>query len=326
MKGLLLLFLLPLAAIAQQQLPQQPAQVKQPAQIKQPAQPQQPAQVKQTAQPQQTTQPPLQLNGKVRSKNTSEILANVTISNKTLGKHNFSDLGGNYRITARPGDTLIVSCATYHADTLLITPSMLGTETTLLLSENAVTLPSVSVTESNYQKDSAGRHEDYAWLLDKKHPVKLMNEKRPGDGPGLSFSPLGYYSKDEVRKRRLKKRLKQEEEDYFVDFRFPRERVGALTGLKGDSLSQFMIRFRPTYKFCRSANTMDMLLYINDKLVSFRKGFSQFPDHPRSLDLAKGANPAKDPHLAKSSNLAKGPNLPKPPRAVIPINLPSGQC
>jgi hypothetical protein len=290
MKGLPLFFLLPLAAIAQQQLPQQQLP-QQPTQVKQPAQVKQPTQVKQTAQPQQTTQPPLQLTGKVRSKNTSEILANVTISNKTLGKHNFSDLGGNYRITARPGDTLIVSCATYHADTLLITPSMLGTETTLLLSENAVTLPSVSVTESNYQKDSAGRHEDYAWLLDKKHPVKLMNEKRPGDGPGLSFSPLGYYSKDEVRKRRLKKRLKQEEEDYFVDFRFPRERVGALTGLKGDSLSQFMIRFRPTYKFCRSANTMDMLLYINDKLVSFRKGFSQFPDREKFRGLAKAPSP-----------------------------------
>jgi hypothetical protein len=39
-----------------------------------------------------------------------------------------------------------------------------------------------------------------------------------------------------------------------------------------------MIRYRPTYKFCRTANTMDMLLYINDKLVAFRKGFSNFPD------------------------------------------------
>jgi len=216
------------------------------------------------------SQPP-QLTGKMRSKNTNEIISDVTISNATLGKHNISDLGGNYRITARPGDTLIFSSAGYHPDTLLITPSMLNTETTIYLAENVVAMPSIKVTESNYQKDSIQRREEYAWLLNKKHPVKLWNEKRAGDAPGLNFSPIGYYSKEEVRKRRLKKRLLQQEEDYYIDSKFSRARVAALTGLKGDSLNQFLIRYRPGYKWCRSANAEDILLYINDKLVLYRK-------------------------------------------------------
>lgn len=233
------------------------------------------AMAQQQVQPPQSSQPSAHLSGKIRLQSTNEILANITVSNRALGQHNISDMGGNYRIAARPGDTLVFTSAGYLNDTLLINMDMLAADYTVYLREKVVALPAVKVTEnSSYQLDSLQRHEDYAWLLEKKHPVKLWNEKRPGDDPGLSFSPIGYYSKGEVAKRRLKKRLKQEEEDYYVDFRFPRARVSQLTGLRGDSLDMFMIRFRPTYKWCRDANTMDILLYINDKLVLFRKGSS----------------------------------------------------
>jgi hypothetical protein len=248
--------LIPATAISQKSpLPQQPPQAPKPSRQLQP--------------------PPAHLSGKIRQENSNDILAGVTVSNRAIGQHNISDLGGNYRIAARPGDTLIITSAGYLNDTLPVSRDMLDSEYTVYLREKVVTLPAVKVTETNtYQLDSLHRHEDYAWLLDKKHPVKLWNEKRPGDGPGLSFSPIGYFSKGEVSKRRLKKRLKQEEEDDYIDYRFPRARVSMLTGLRGDSLDMFMIRFRPTYQWCRSANTMDILLYINDKLVLFRKGSS----------------------------------------------------
>lgn len=246
--------LVPVTALSQQSPPQRAGQ---------PSQPPKPA------------QPPSHLSGKIRQGTSDDILAGVTVSNRALGQHNISDLGGNYRIAARPGDTLIITSAGFLNDTLPVSREMLYSEYTVYLHEKVVTLPSVKVTETNsYQLDSLQRHEDYAWLLDKKHPVKLWNEKRPGDGPGLSFSPIGYFSKGEVSKRRLKKRLKQEEEDDYIDYRFPRARVSMLTGLRGDSLDMFMLRFRPTYQWCRTANTMDILLYINDKLVLFRKGSS----------------------------------------------------
>jgi len=234
----------------------------------------------QPRQSQQSSQAQAHLSGRIRLQSSNEILAGVTVSNRGLGQHNISDMGGNYRIAARPGDTLVFTSAGYLNDTLLVSQDMLAAEYTVYLHEKVVALPAVKVTETNgYQLDSLHRHEDYAWLLDKKHPVKLWNEKRPGDGPGLSFSPIGYYSKGEVSKRRLKKRLKQEEEDYYIDYRFPRAKVSMLTGLRGDSLDMFMIRFRPTYRWCRTANTMDILLYINDKVVLFRKGSSWVGGH-----------------------------------------------
>ena len=213
-----------------------------------------------------------QLSGRVRARDSSELLAGVTVRNMTLAVHNISDMGGNFRIRARPGDTLLFSIVGYRTDTLIVSGSMLASDFAVYLATNAVTLPTVKITESNYQQDSIERHQEYSWLLDKKHPVKLWNEKRPGDGPGLSFSPIGYYSKGEVNKRRLKKRLREEERDYYIDFKFPRVRVAQLTGLKGDSLQLFLIRYRPSYEFCRRASAMDMLLYINDKLVLFKQG------------------------------------------------------
>lgn len=215
------------------------------------------------------------VSGKVRLFSSNEILSGVNVSNRGLGEHNISDLGGNYRIAARMGDTLILSSAGYLTDTILVNADMLaagGDGYTIFLHEKVVALPSVEISKNSYQVDSLERREEYAWLLNKLHPVKLWNEKREGDGPGLSFSPLGYYSKEEVRKRKLKKRLKEEEEDYYIDYKFPRTKVAQLTGLRGDSLQQFMIRYRPTYQWCRAANSMDVLLYINDSLVLFRKG------------------------------------------------------
>ncbi|MBN9382063.1 MAG: hypothetical protein J0H74_14945 [Chitinophagaceae bacterium] len=213
------------------------------------------------------------MTGKIEKRGTTEIIIGANIINLKQGKHNTSDLGGNYKIPARIGDTIIFSSAGYLPDTAVVAGYMLTESYLVALRSNVVTLQTVQVDESqNYQLDSMQRREDYRFILDKKHPVKLWNGKRPGDGPGLSFSPIGYFSKGERAKRRLKKRLKQEEEDYYIDSRFPVGRVAQLTRLQGDSLRIFMYRYRPSYQFCRSATSQDIFLYINDKVKLFRKG------------------------------------------------------
>jgi len=48
--------------------------------------------------------------------------------------------------------------------------------------------------------------------------------------------------------------------------------VAQLSKLPADSLQQFMVLYRPGFAFCRNAGNQDMLLYINEKLILFRKG------------------------------------------------------
>ena len=214
-----------------------------------------------------------ELMGKIVKKGGTEILPGVTVINRSLGKSNISDMGGNYKILARTGDTILFSSAGYRPDTLVVRPYMLSESWLVDLSPNIVALASVNVEEeSNYQFDSVKRRDEYRYLLDRKHPIKLMNEKRTNDAPGFNFSPFGYFSKTEKSKRRLQKRLLKEEEDYYIDYKFPPARVARLSQLKGDSLQLFLRLYRPSYAFCRKAKSEEMLLYINDKLVLFRKG------------------------------------------------------
>ena len=181
-------------------------------------------------------------------------------------------MGGNYRVAVTAGDTIIFSSAGYHADTVVVNP--VSTDPfDIFLSPNIVALQVVEIDEMNrYEADSIQRRIDYAFIFDKKHPVKLMNEKRQEDAPGLNFSPIGYFSKREKQKRRLKERVIKEDEEEYIDARFPRSRVALLTKLTGDSLQQFMLRYRPSYKFCRATDGQRMFLYINDKVILFRQG------------------------------------------------------
>jgi len=212
------------------------------------------------------------LTGKIVKRGSPEVLTGVTVLNVHQGKHNLSDAGGNYKIPAAVGDTIIFSSAGYRPDTMLVADYMLAESFLVALDPNVMSLKAVKVDElRNYQMDSIKRREDYAFILNKKHPVRLMNEKRAADGPGFSFSPIGYFSKGERRKRKLKKRLAQEEEDYYIDYKFSPARVAQLTGLKGAALQKFLVRYRPSYKWCRNANNQDILLYINEKRKLFGK-------------------------------------------------------
>src|SRR5579872_1421764 len=106
-----------------------------------------------------------QLFGKVRAKGSNEVLFGVTVSNPALGVHNISDMGGNFRIKARPGDTLVFSSVGYRTDTLIVNGSLFAGDHAVYLEARAVTLPTVKITENNYQQDSIERHAAYSWLL-----------------------------------------------------------------------------------------------------------------------------------------------------------------
>ena len=212
------------------------------------------------------------LYGKIYLINSHEIIPEVNLRNLSNGKYAKSDQGGNFKIAASAGDVIIFSSAGYISDTLTLNYSDLSKSINIYLRHNVVILEDVEVDQmGKYIQDSIQRREDYAYLLNKRHPVKFMNEKRPGDQPGFNFSPIGFFSKSEKQKRELKKRIKEEDEAEYINVKFSESRVAQLTRLTGDSLRIFMFMYRPSYSFCRKANNKDMFLYINDKFVSFKK-------------------------------------------------------
>ena len=210
------------------------------------------------------------LTGKVRKKENLETLSSVSVYNQTQRMHKLSDEEGNYRIIAQPGDIVIFSYVGYHADTIAVSAKNLGAEFPILLDLRPVSLQAVTVASlSNYQLDSLERRQIYSWIYEQQ-PQPVIERQRQGDGVGVELNVIPHGSSEVRQRLQLKKRILREEQQHYVNFRFSVDYVSRLTHLEGDSLQQFMVRYRPTYDFCRKAANVDILVYINDSFKKFK--------------------------------------------------------
>lgn len=209
------------------------------------------------------------LTGTVRKKETLETLSSVSVFNQTKRTHKLSDEEGKYRITVQPGDIVIFSSVGYHPDTIAVSEKILGAEFPILLDLRPVSLQAVTVGSlSNYQLDSLERRHLYSWIYDQE-PQPVVEPQRQGDGVGVELNIIPHGSSEVRQRLKLKKRILREEQRYYVNFRFSADYISRLTHLEGDSLQQFMVRYRPTYDFCRKAANVDILVYINDSFKKF---------------------------------------------------------
>lgn len=211
-----------------------------------------------------------QVRGKITG--NSEILVSATVRNISQSRTNISDIGGNYKIGAETGDTLVFSHQGYYPDTLVVTSTMFYEPQPVDLTVKISYLHSVDVDEmAKYRMDSINRKNDYADIYGKKKQ-KLVDYK-PADGSAVSFSPIGHFvpSTDDKEKRKLKKRLEEDDKDEYIYYKFS-NRVPKLTGLHGDTLILFVNKYKPSYDFCLNSTSMDMLVYINDKFILFKEG------------------------------------------------------
>jgi len=221
------------------------------------------------------------VKGKVYDAQTDSTIAGVNIYNLNTKLSVRSGNDGSYTIAASEGDLIMFSRIGFRPDTATIIYSMLLALHDVTLYKEIITLKNVTVI-SSYQQDSLSRRNFYSDIYKRQPGITGLN--RPPDGFGVSISPLSYFSYRAKQKRQLKKRLLKQEEEYYVDRSFPKEWVSKLTGLRGDSLSRFMMLYRPSYKFCRKTSREKMLFYINDKLKEFKKGPVGFISTRRSSD------------------------------------------
>jgi len=213
------------------------------------------------------------LTGKLFKKESTEILVSVSIHNITHQHYDLSEENGSYRIQAMPGDRVIFTMVGYKADTLTVTTEMLSGDYPIYLEPKAQTLQAFTVGSlSNYQLDSMARRNEYSWIYDHGSSPRVERDRKGADGVGVSIDLFRNASSGDKMRERLKKRLTKEEQEYYVDFRYPREYIARLTRLQGDSLQKFVTQYRPSYDYCRKAATVDILVFISDNIKKFRKG------------------------------------------------------
>lgn len=131
----------------------------------------------------------------------------------------------------------------------------------------------VKIKARNYRQDSIQNRKDYAKIFDFQKPnVASMTSIGP-NGAGIDLDELirVFQFRKNRETMRFKERLIEQEHDKFVDHRFNRGLVRKLTGLDGDSLEVFMVRYRPSYDFTLLTSDYDFQLFIKKAGENFKR-------------------------------------------------------
>ena len=219
-----------------------------------------------------------QIKGKVVDNNTKLPIngAIVSVGNKVV----FTNILGEFSIAATENDSLKVTCFAYKPYRLLVSNTM---ETLHIELEPAkIVLNEVTIhsnREREHKKDSAYNRQFYAKEFNYKGP-KIIDAFVPSASVSNNTSQLltidvitlvKALTKKNTHEYKFNKLLLRDEQTEYINQKFNHGIVSRVTGLKGDTLSAFIVQYRPTYKFAHKATDYDMELYIKECYKKFLK-------------------------------------------------------
>jgi len=141
------------------------------------------------------------------------------------------------------------------------------------------TLKKVSIRPRNYRQESIQNRQDYANILNYQKPN--LKTVKPQYGAGVGFDLDEIINMFRFKRNRsmagFQKRLLQQEEDKYIDYRFSKALVRRLTLLTGAELDSFMRLYRPSYTFTRFASDYDFQSYIKQAHTRFQHGLAPLP-------------------------------------------------
>ena len=141
---------------------------------------------------------------------------------------------------------------------------------------NIPTLKEVKIRPRNYRQDSLQNREDYAKIFNYQKPK--LKTVTPQYGAGVGFDLDEIINMFRFRRNRsiagFQKRLLEQEEEKFIDYRYSKALVRRLTLLTGNELDSFMRLYRPSYTFTRFANDYDFQSWIKRAFLRFQNGLA----------------------------------------------------
>ncbi|WP_345065404.1 hypothetical protein [Sphingobacterium thermophilum] len=208
-----------------------------------------------------------EIGGIVLDVESKQRIAKVFLVNKSTGEKIYNNSKGEFAMKLREGDLLIASKENYFSDTLVYKGEKV---LVISLKRKAIEIPTVNVV--------ARRSPEEILEQRKKEYSRAYRLADPGDyvsvgqnGAGLSIDAVyNYFSREGRNARRLTQYFQKEYEDNYIDMVFSRELVKRETGLEGEALDNFMVRYRPTYAFVLKATHYDLVKYIKTKYQYFK--------------------------------------------------------
>ncbi|NLR65341.1 hypothetical protein HGH92_13565 [Chitinophaga varians] len=197
--------------------------------------------------------------------------AGITVLNKRTQSAVISDEQGRYQLNARKGDTLLLKALGFVP--LLYIVSKDRTSVTHQLQSQPLELKAINIIHYNYLRDSLRLRQEFRREFDFRRP--RWNEVIVSAGPLIAVNINQLYKavsfNKNKKKEKFRKILLDKEKENLVEQKFNPSLVQRLTGMDGDSLSQFMLRYQPSYEFVKDISDYDLYVYIRQQYNEFRQ-------------------------------------------------------
>ena len=207
------------------------------------------------------------IEGLVLDGDARQRVGRVLIVNTTSGDNTFNNAKGEFTLTMKTGDVLVARRDEYGNDTIQYT----GQKVVIFnMKKNAIYIEPVTVVaKKSPEQILAQRQVDYE---------KAFRMADAGDyfsvgpnGAGLSINTIyNLLSKEGRNARKLTAYFHKEYEENIIDLKFSKAFVISITGLEGEMLDNFMLRYRPSYNFVKLANNYQMIGYVRSKYEQFK--------------------------------------------------------
>jgi hypothetical protein len=141
----------------------------------------------------------------------------------------------------------------------------------------AINLDAVTIHATrSFKQDSIDNRLTYARQFNYRAP-KLTDAfstdaKQPGELLSINLlTVVDLLTKKSTPQYKFNKTLLNDEHETYIDHKFNRGNVSRITGLKGDTLSTFLVQYRPTFQLAQKYTDYDMEVYIKSNFEKFKK-------------------------------------------------------
>jgi hypothetical protein len=234
-----------------------------------------------------------QISGSVLDWESKSPISQARVSN---GKEStITDAQGLFSLKSSTAqDTLLISKAGYSSKQVISLRQARTGQFIVFLIPLSNLLKEVQIKgTARYRSDSLKMRKDFSNVFNYKRPsitdifLSKSAESRMGmfqdRNSNSTASIVGFnllqlpslFGRDKTPNSKLRKALIQDEQNKFVDQSFSKSRISEITSLHGDSLQSFMEQYRPSASRLKEMTAYELLLYIKESDLEFRRSFKK---------------------------------------------------
>ena len=133
-------------------------------------------------------------------------------------------------------------------------------------------LKEIKVYSKSYKQDSAENRQSYSKIFDYQKPG-LKSTYSPGGPAGLDINELIniFHFRRNKMNLAFQKRLIEEEQDKYVDYKFNNTLLKRVTGLSGKMLEKYKREYKPPFEFITTATELEFYEYVLKSADQFKK-------------------------------------------------------